>query len=55
MATTQDTFAMEKTEGDLKNDSLKDVESASGTAAEPRTAVVVDEDAERSYGRVLRL
>lgn len=48
MATTQDTYAAEKVDGDLHTGSLKDVESSS--PAEPQNAGIADPEAERSYG-----
>ena len=48
MATTQDTYAAEKVDGDLHTGSLKDVESSS--PAEPHNAAIADPEAERSYG-----
>lgn len=42
---------MEKTNAELKNGSLNDFESSSVTPTEPSNAVVVDSEAERSYGK----
>lgn len=50
MAGVQNT-TMEKTSVDLKNDDFNDLESSSVNAAEPSNSVVIDPEAERSYGK----
>lgn len=42
--------AMEKTNFDLKNDDFNDLESSSVNGADPGNSVVIDPEAERSYG-----